>query len=52
MSEYKLDYKPVKRTKNKEKKIDTSCPFYTAEGMCANYRIEKFCRSLSCERKK
>ena len=57
MNEYKQDIsfdkpKPVKRTKNQEKRIDTSCPFYNAEGMCANYHIKKFCRSLSCRRKK
>lgn len=52
MSESELDYKPVKRTKNQEKKIDTSCPFYNAEGMCAIYQIKKFCRSLTCRRKK
>lgn len=52
MSEDELDYKPVKREKNKEKKIDTSCPFYNAEGMCASYHIKRFCRSLSCKRKK
>jgi len=52
MSENKLNYKPVKGAKNQEKKIDTSCPFYNTEGMCANYHIKKFCRSLSCMRKK
>lgn len=47
-----LNYKPVKRAKNQEKKIDSSCPFYNTEGMCAIYQIKKFCRSLSCGRKK
>lgn len=52
MSEVKLDYKPVKRAKNQGRTIDTSCPFYNAEGMCEIYYLKKFCRSLSCERKK